>query len=43
VPAFAHREWLKASMSFPHLPRMRRELTELRQKIEQLEAELAKE
>jgi UDP-3-O-[3-hydroxymyristoyl] glucosamine N-acyltransferase len=43
VPAFTHREWLKASMSFPHLPRMRRELTELRQKIEQLEAELAKE
>jgi UDP-3-O-[3-hydroxymyristoyl] glucosamine N-acyltransferase len=43
APAFAHREWLKASMSFPHLPHMRRELTELRQRIEQLEAELAKE
>jgi UDP-3-O-[3-hydroxymyristoyl] glucosamine N-acyltransferase len=43
VPAFAHREWLKASMAFPHLPRMRREIVELRQKIEQLKAQLAKE
>jgi len=43
VPAFPHREWLKASKTFPHLPRMRREITELRQKIEQLEEQLAKE
>lgn len=43
VPAFAHREWLKASKTFQHLPRMRRELTEMRQKIEQLEQLLAKE
>ncbi|MCA1796891.1 MAG: UDP-3-O-(3-hydroxymyristoyl)glucosamine N-acyltransferase [Geobacteraceae bacterium] len=43
APAFPHREWLKASMAFPHLPRMRREITKLRQKIEQLEAELMKE
>lgn len=43
VPAFAHREWLKASMTFQHLPRMRRELTEMRQKIEQLEQLLREE
>jgi UDP-3-O-[3-hydroxymyristoyl] glucosamine N-acyltransferase len=43
VPAFPHREWLKASKTFPHLPRMRRELTELRQKIAQLEEQIEKE
>ncbi len=43
VPAFAHREWLKAAKTFQHLPRMRRELTEMRQKIEQLEQLLAKD
>lgn len=43
VPAFPHREWLKASKAFPHLPRLRREITELRGKIEQLEEQLAKE
>lgn len=43
VPAFPHREWLKASTTFPHLPRMRREITEMRKKIEQLEEQLAKE
>ncbi len=43
APAFPHREWLKASMAFPHLPRMRREITSLRQKLEQLEEQLSKE
>ncbi|MDY0211524.1 MAG: UDP-3-O-(3-hydroxymyristoyl)glucosamine N-acyltransferase [Desulfuromonadaceae bacterium] len=43
VPAFAHREWLKASMSFQQLPRMRRELTEMRRKLDQLEQLLGKD
>jgi UDP-3-O-[3-hydroxymyristoyl] glucosamine N-acyltransferase len=43
APAFAHREWLRAAKSFEHLPRMRRELTEMRQKIDQLEQLLAKD
>lgn len=40
APAMPHRDWLKASMSFPKLPEMRRELTQLKSKFEQLEAQL---
>lgn len=40
VPAIPHREWLRASTSFAHLPRMRKEISELRKKIEQLENQI---
>jgi UDP-3-O-[3-hydroxymyristoyl] glucosamine N-acyltransferase len=40
VPAMPHRDWLKASMTFPKLPEMRRELSRLKNKIEKLESEL---
>ena len=36
-PAMPHREWLKASMSFPKLPEMRKELSRLRQQLDRLE------
>ena len=38
APAMPHRVWLKASMSFPKLPEMRRELAQLKSKVEQLES-----
>ena len=38
APAMPHRVWLKASMSFPKLPEMRRELAQLKNKVEQLES-----
>jgi len=37
VPAIPHKEWLKASMTFAHLPEMRRELTRLRKQVEDLD------
>lgn len=39
-PAFAHRDWLKASMTFPKLPEMRKTLTALERRIQELEAAL---
>jgi len=40
APAIPHREFLRATLTFPKLPDMRRTLTQLAQKIEQLEAQL---
>ncbi|PLX99384.1 MAG: UDP-3-O-(3-hydroxymyristoyl)glucosamine N-acyltransferase [Desulfuromonas sp.] len=36
-PTMEHKDWLKASTSFARLPEMRRELSRLRKKIEELE------
>ncbi|MBN2645638.1 MAG: UDP-3-O-(3-hydroxymyristoyl)glucosamine N-acyltransferase [Desulfuromonadaceae bacterium] len=43
VPAMPHRDWLKASMSFGHLPQMRKELAALKKQLADLEAQLTKE
>jgi UDP-3-O-[3-hydroxymyristoyl] glucosamine N-acyltransferase len=40
VPAMPHRDWLRASMTFGKLPEMRRELSQLKHKIDQLEKQL---
>jgi hypothetical protein len=32
-----HREWLKSAMTMTHLPEMRRELRQLRQRLLELE------
>ncbi len=39
-PAIPHREWLKASSVFSHLPEMRKTIKELEKKVEELEAQL---
>ncbi len=36
VPAIPHRNWLKASMSFAHLPQMRKEIASLKRQLRQL-------
>lgn len=43
VPLVPHRDWLKASMTMTHLPEMRRELHQLRQRLQALEKFIAKE
>lgn len=40
LPVIPHKEWLKASMSFAHLPEMRKELSRLRKQMEALELQL---
>ncbi|HKJ05364.1 MAG TPA: UDP-3-O-(3-hydroxymyristoyl)glucosamine N-acyltransferase [Geopsychrobacteraceae bacterium] len=40
LPAIPHKEWLKASMSFVKLPRMRKEIKTLQKQIEQLQSKL---
>jgi len=40
LPAMPHREWLKASMAFPRLPDMRRELHQLKNLVHELEQRL---
>lgn len=40
TPVMPHKEWLKASMSFAHLPAMRKELARLRKQMEALELQL---
>lgn len=40
TPVMPHKEWLKASMSFAHLPEMRKELGRLRKQMEALELQL---
>jgi UDP-3-O-[3-hydroxymyristoyl] glucosamine N-acyltransferase len=37
LPLQPHREWLKTAMTMTHLPEMRRELKQLRQRLEALE------
>ncbi len=39
-PAIPHRDWLKASLVFSHLPEMRKTIKELEKKVEELEAKL---
>lgn len=39
-PAIPHREWLKASLTFPKLPEMRKAIKELEKKVAELEAQL---
>jgi UDP-3-O-[3-hydroxymyristoyl] glucosamine N-acyltransferase len=43
VPAMPHREWLKATMSIPQLPEMRKELRQLKNEMTKLKNKLAKE
>jgi UDP-3-O-[3-hydroxymyristoyl] glucosamine N-acyltransferase len=43
VPAMPHRDWLKATMTMPHLPEMRRELRQLKKEMAELKSKLAKE
>ncbi|BCR05209.1 UDP-3-O-acylglucosamine N-acyltransferase [Desulfuromonas versatilis] len=40
LPVMPHKEWLKAQMCVPKLPEMRKEITSLRQKLEDLEKSL---
>ncbi len=42
-PLIPHREWLKMAMTMTHLPEMRRELQELRQRLQSLENILTEE
>ena len=37
LPAIPHKEWLKATMSFTRLPEMRKELSRMRRRLEELE------
>jgi UDP-3-O-[3-hydroxymyristoyl] glucosamine N-acyltransferase len=41
LPAMPHRDWLKASMTFPRLPELRKSLASLERRIQELEATLA--
>ena len=43
LPLMPHREWLKAAMTMTHLPEMRRELHQLRQRLLELEKRNDKE
>lgn len=43
VPAMPHRDWLKATMTMPHLPEMRKELRQLKKEMAELKSKLAKE
>ena len=40
TPAIPHRDWLKASLVFSHLPDMRKMIKELEKKVEELEAKV---
>jgi UDP-3-O-[3-hydroxymyristoyl] glucosamine N-acyltransferase len=43
LPLMPHREWLKAAMTMTHLPEMRRELHQLKQRLQLLEDQLIEE
>jgi UDP-3-O-[3-hydroxymyristoyl] glucosamine N-acyltransferase len=43
LPLMPHREWLKSAMTMTHLPEMRRELRQLRQRLLELENRNVKE
>nr|WP_320048175.1 UDP-3-O-(3-hydroxymyristoyl)glucosamine N-acyltransferase [uncultured Desulfuromonas sp.] len=43
VPAIPHRDWLKSSMVFSHLPKMKKEITALKRQLEALQAFVEKE
>ena len=38
VPLMPHKEWLRATMTVPKLPEMRKEMAQLKKRIDQLEA-----
>ena len=38
VPLMPHKEWLKATMTLPKLPEMRKEMAHMKKRLEQLEA-----
>ena len=40
TPVMPHKEWLKASMSFAHLPAMRKELGQLKKQLQALELQI---
>ncbi len=40
APALPHKQWLKATMSFPKLPEMRKQLQQMAKRLEELEAKL---
>ena len=42
APAMPHRDWLKATMTIPHLPEMRRELRQLKKQVDELKSQLSK-
>jgi UDP-3-O-[3-hydroxymyristoyl] glucosamine N-acyltransferase len=41
LPAFPHRDWLRASMTYPKLPEMRKTILSLEKRLGELEAALA--
>jgi UDP-3-O-[3-hydroxymyristoyl] glucosamine N-acyltransferase len=41
LPAFAHRDWIKASLVFPKLPEMRKTIVSLERRLQELEASLS--
>ncbi len=43
APSMPHREWLKATMTIPHLPEMRRELKQLKKQVDELKGQLLKD
>jgi len=43
VPLMPHKEWLRATMSLPKLPEMRKEMNQLKKRLEVLEALLKEE
>jgi UDP-3-O-[3-hydroxymyristoyl] glucosamine N-acyltransferase len=40
IPAFPHREWLRAANVYPKLPELRRTVTDLEKRIEELEKQI---
>ncbi len=43
VPAMPHREWLRSAMTVQHLPEMRRELSKLKNQVEELQRKLSED
>ena len=40
VPLMPHKQWLRATMSLPKLPEMRKEMKQLKKRLDELEAQL---
>ncbi len=40
MPLMPHRQWLKSAMTLPKLPEMRKEMKQLKKRIDELEAQL---
>ncbi len=43
VPVIPHRQWLKASLTFGHLPEMRHDLSQLQNRVKMLEEQMGKD